>query len=80
MNQPSEVIRGRGSVRPRPELGRPLLVAPPTGRRGPGVAGDPVSDVMEPGPERVAHPESARLAHQDQECGLECILGIVRVA
>ena len=55
-------------------------MARPPGRRGPGVAGDPKGDIMEPGPERFADPESASLTDQDQEGGLEGILGIVRVA
>ena len=35
---------------------------------------------MEPGAERVADPERPRLADQDQEGGLEGVLGVVRVA
>ena len=34
---------------------------------------------MEPGPERVAHPQPARLLDQHQERGLKSIFGIMRI-
>ena len=35
---------------------------------------------MEPGPERVAHPQAAGLPNQDQERGLKRIVGVSRVS
>ncbi len=46
---------------------------------GPGTGRGPVGDLMQPGAERIPHPEPARPLHQDQERGLEGVLRVVRV-
>ena len=49
------------------------------GRGGPGTRRGPVGDLVQPGAERIAHPEPAGPLHQDQERGLERILDVVVV-
>ena len=73
----ADSISSRVSVRhrDRPPFGRP----PPTGR-DPGADRGAAGDPMEPGTQRVAHPERAGPPHQDQERGLEGVLGVVVVA
>ncbi len=41
---------------------------------------DPQSHGMEPRTERIPHPQQSRLVDQDEEDGLEGILGVVLVA
>ena len=62
-----------------PAFGRVLFEATAGGRRSPGARRGPKGHLMQPGAERVAHPEPARLLHQDQEGRLERVLGVVRV-
>ena len=55
------------------------MTAPPRGLDlRPG--GDPPRDAEEPAPDRLATTDRAGLAHQDQEGGLEGVVGVVRVA
>ena len=45
-----------------------------------GLGRNPKRDPVQPGAQRVTHPERARLAHQHQKRGLKRILDVVRVA
>ena len=45
-----------------------------------GLNGGAKGDAMEPGPERIPHPERSRLAHQHEKGRLEGVAGIVIVA
>jgi hypothetical protein len=57
-----------------------LLVSPAAGGGRPDARGVPPGDLMEPRPERAGQRESARLAGEDEERGLEGILGGLLVA
>ncbi len=57
-----------------------LLVLEPTDDRCSETRCRSAGDLMEPGPQRIAHPERRCLADQHQKSGLEGILGIVLVA
>ncbi len=52
---------------------------PVPGGGRPRTAGGAVGDLVQPGADRIAHPEAARPLHQDQKRGLEGVLGVVRV-
>ena len=62
--------------------GRPRRAQPPDAacHRRPRAQCRPVGNDMKPGPERLTDPERVGLANQDQERGLEGVLGVVRVA
>ena len=49
------------------------------GGGGPGAGRGPIRDLVQPGADRVPHPQPARPLHQDQERGLEGVLRVVRV-
>jgi hypothetical protein len=55
----------------------PFLRSPPS-RDGIGLDRDPVGDPVQPAPQGVSLPDRAGLFHQDQERGLERVLGVVR--
>ena len=65
---------------PRGELGMAPLVALPADRRGASARGDSVGDGVDPGTDRVPHPERTRPLRQDEERGLEGILRLVFVS
>ncbi len=46
----------------------------------PGPAGDSPRHAMEPRAERLANPDRVALAHEHQERGLKCVVGVMRVA
>ena len=46
----------------------------------PGAGRGPVGDLVQPGADRIPHPEPARPLDQDQERGLEGVLRVVRIA
>ena len=71
------IARFGGGRTPR---GHGLLLRNPTEAVGPGAPGDPVGDPVEPRPDLLARADQLRLADQDQERGLEGVLGQVRVA
>ena len=63
----------------RPER-RPAPFMPvPTGRGQSGTRRRPKGDLMEPRPQRIAHPEPPGLLHQNQKGGLKRILTVVRI-
>ena len=71
------LVRGNGRVRHGVHL--LLLGHPPEGRPA-GLQRGPVGDPVEPGPDQVPGPDRGRPPGQDQERGLERVLGQVRVA
>jgi hypothetical protein len=73
----SEWFRG-GTRRHLVDLPRGFTSLLPRGTR-PGADGDTPGDAVEPGTEGVATPDRARLADQDEESGLEGVLGVVDV-
>src|SRR3954452_1286520 len=61
-------------------LVRTTLLMLPSGRRRAGAGRDAAGDRVEPGPQRVAHPERAGSTPQDQEGRLEGVVGVVLIA
>jgi hypothetical protein len=66
---------GRGGIGRLGDQGNVILAAPRAGAER-----DPASDAVEPGGNRAGSIEASRLAEQDQEDGLESVLGVVGVA
>jgi hypothetical protein len=63
-----------------PRGGRPALVPPPPGVGGAGVGRDAPGHAVQPRPQRAAQGQRPGPAGQDQEGGLEGVLGVVRLA
>jgi hypothetical protein len=61
-------------------LGPPLFVDPPLDRGGLATPAHPESDPVEPTADGIGIADRAGLAPQHEECRLERVLGIVRVA
>ncbi len=80
MNQGGELLAADLVPVRIPHRHRTPLRRPPAAGVDPGADRGAAGDPMEPGPQRVAHPERAGLPHQDQERRLEGVLGIVVVA
>ena len=79
MDHRAEVIPGTFGHDLRPRLARLHLVrATPYGGR-PGGGRDVVRHAVEPGGQRIPPPDRSRLAGQDEEGGLEGVLGVVHV-
>ncbi len=74
VNQTIEILGFHG-LRLRPGGGHALFVAPPEGGGQAGARRRAKGNLMEPRAERVAHPQAARLPDQDQERGLESVVG-----
>ena len=80
VQQPLQLdVAARGGSPARRHRRAPLEATVAGGRR-PGARRGPVGDLVQPGAERIPHPEPARPLHQDQERGLEGVLGVVRVS
>ena len=75
-----EIIRRARDGALRPHLGRSLLVRPPAACGRPGAGRGTECDPMQPRAQRVPDAEPARLAEQDQECGLERVVDVLGVA
>src|SRR5262249_47183684 len=78
---PIEIVRPAefnhaGRVQP----GATRLVPAPADDRSPETGRRAAGDLVEPGAERVAHPERSRLAEQDEEGGLEGVFRLMLVA
>ena len=73
------VIGPSAVVPPRDHLGRPPFMGRSSGSGGPGAHGGAVGHLMQPGAQRVLHPERPGFADQDQEGRLERILGLMLV-
>jgi hypothetical protein len=56
------------------------LLHPPTGRRGPRLAGGQVGDAVQPAAQRLAHRDRSRLAGEHEKGGLEGVLRVLLVA
>ena len=78
VEQPLQLGGGLGEPR-RLRPGRAPFVPSPTRGRGTGTRSRAIGHLMQPGAQRIPHPEGASLADQDQERRLECVLGVVRV-
>lgn len=78
-DRPEVLPQGRGGGVIVRHLKRPPLPVPPPGPVRPGVGGDPAGDPVEPRPERVTPAQRAGLPGQDEEGGLERVLGVVGV-
>ena len=62
------------------QLSRSLFMPPLAGRGRPSTRGDTVGYLMEPGTQRVAHPKTARPAHENQKSSLKGILRCMPVS